>query len=79
MGQLSWADPVGGQGVQNTPENPKYRVSLQYWSESPEKITKLPSQHSMFGHYQPTSDEMAFRWWADDGPFIAVFVSSIPL
>ena len=22
---------------------------------------------------------MAFRWWADDGPFIAVFVSLIPL
>ena len=22
---------------------------------------------------------MAFRWWADDGPFIAVFVSPIPL
>ena len=33
----------------------------------PLKITKLPSEHSMLGHHR-----------VDDGPFIAVFGSSIP-
>ena len=27
---------------------------------------------------QRNAISMAFRWWADDGPFIAVFGSSIP-
>ena len=38
----------------------KYRVSLQYWSGSPEK-----SQ----------SYQVSIQCWADDGPFIAAFVS----
>ena len=34
---LTWADPEGGQGVRISPEkSQKYRVSLQYWSGSPE-------------------------------------------
>ena len=49
----------------------------------PLKITKLTSQHSKLGNHQwPASERdtisMAFRWWAYDGPFIAVFGSSIP-
>ena len=49
----------------------------------PLKITKLPSQHLMFGHHWNASEtpfkiEMAFRWRANDGPLIAVFGSYIP-
>ena len=45
----------------------------------PLKFTKLLSQHSMLDHHRPASETMAFHWRADDGLFIAVFVSSIPL
>ena len=48
----SCADPEGGEGggggrqvVRSSPlkNHKKYRVSKQYWSGSPDKITKLPS------------------------------------
>ena len=45
------------------------------------KITKLPSQHSMFGHHRHSSETpflMAFRWRANDGTLIVVFGSSFP-
>ena len=38
----------------------------------PLKITKLPSQHSMVGHWltrQQNAITKVFRWWADGGPF----------
>ena len=38
--------------------------------QDPQKITKLPSQHSMLGHQQQaskTSLKMEFRWRANDG------------
>ena len=45
----------------------------------PLKITKLPSQHSMFGHHRHASETpLAFRWRADDGPLIVVLGSSLP-
>ena len=48
----------------------------------PQKITKLPSQHSIFGHNRHASEtpglKMAFRWRADDGPLMVVFGSPIP-
>ena len=39
------------------------------------KITKLPSQHSMLGHYRPTS-QTVFKWRADDGPLLVLIGSS---
>ena len=52
----------------------KYRVSLQYWSPSP-KIHKATKQAFNVGPSsapQRNAISMAFRWWADDDPFIAV-------
>ena len=50
---MAYADPEGGGGMGSDPPPPpyeksqKYRVSMQYWTGFPNKITKLPSQHSM--------------------------------
>ena len=38
-----------GSGPPPPEKSQRYRVSLQYWSRSPEKITKLPRQHLMLG------------------------------
>ena len=48
----------GNRGSEPPPppfKNHKNRVSKQYWSRSPENH-KLPSQHSMLGHYRPASE-----------------------
>ena len=47
----------------------------------PLKITKLSSQHSILGYQWHASEtpKMLFCLRDDDGPFIAVFGSSIPL
>ena len=64
---FSCADPDGG-GRRSDPPPPRppeksqsYRVSLQYWSGSPEKITKLPSQHSILGYQWPAS-KTPLKW-----------------
>ena len=63
----------------NPPEKLKNRVSLQYWSGSPEnhKATKPALNDSILGHHRPAS-ETPFPWRADGGSFIAVFGSSLP-
>ena len=44
----------------------------------PLKIAKLPSQHSILGHYWHTS-LMRFKCWVNYGPLVMVFVwSSLP-
>ena len=48
----------------------KYRVSYQYWSGYPEKIIRLPSQHTMLGHHQHAS-ETPFKWYFAGGPMLA--------
>ena len=62
----------GGQGVQPPPppleNSQKYRVSLQYWSEFPEKSQS----------YQASIQCWAIIGPRQDGPFIAIFGSSIP-
>ena len=50
------ADPEGETGPDPPEKSQKYRVSLQYWSRSPEKITKQPCQHLILGHHQPASE-----------------------
>ena len=63
----------GGWGKGSGPPPPlkhhkKYRVSLQYWSGSPEKSQS----------FQASICPPSKRWWADDDPFKAVYGSSIP-
>ena len=48
----------------------KYRVSWQYRSRSPKKITKLPSQHSTLSHHRHAS-ETPFQWLFAAGPMMA--------
>ena len=61
----------GGTGGPDPPEkSQKYRVSWQYCPGSPEKITRLQSQHSMLGHYRSAS-ETPFK-------FTVLFGSSFP-
>ena len=68
-----------GQGVRTSPpprpeKLQKYRVSLQYWSGSPEKL-QLPIQHSMLGQHRPAS-ETPSKWRF--APQIVVFGSVLP-
>ena len=67
-----------GQGVLTTPlKNPGF---LSNTGPDPLKITKLPSQHSMLGHYRHAS-ATAFNgchWRINDDPLIVVFGSSLP-
>ena len=61
-----------GSGTPHPMNNHKNIVFLKFLSNTepdPLKITKLPSQHPLLGHHL-----MAFRWRADDGPLIEVFV-----
>ena len=56
-------------------------VHYQYWSGSHGK-SQLPRRHSMLGHHWPASKtpfKWRFRWWADDGQLLVVFVSYLPL
>ena len=48
----------------------KYRVSLKYWSGSPEKTQSYPRQHSMLVHHLPAS-KMPFQWRLAGGPMMA--------
>ena len=72
----------GGQGVRTPPleKSQNYRFSWQYWSGSP---VKRQTTKPAFNVWPPSARQrnailMAFRWWADDGRFIAVFGSFIP-
>ena len=70
----------GGQGVWIPPEKSlNYRVSLQYWSGSPEnhKATKPAVNVGPSSTHQQNAIHMAFRWRADDGPLIVIFGSSL--
>ena len=79
----TWADPEGGGTGGPDPPPPeksqKYRVSLQYWSRSLKnhKDTKPAFTVGPSSARQRNTIEMVFRWEANDGPFIAVFGSSI--
>ena len=76
------ADPEGGGGAGGLGpplKNHKNIGSPSNTGPDPFKITKLPSQHSMFGHHRHAEQNailMAFRWWADDGPILVVFGST---
>ena len=76
------ADPEGGHRVRAPPEKSrKYRVPLQITGPNPLKNHKATKPAFNFGPSsacQGNAMLMAFRWRADDGPFIEVFGSSIP-
>ena len=59
-----------GSGPPHPWKNTKIKHFLSILVRIPRKITKLPSQHSMLGHYRPASEtafgvSLAGRWWPD--------------
>ena len=53
-------------------------VRLQYRSRSPEKLQSSQARFNIGPVYGPTSETLLGRW-ADDGPPLMVFDSSLPL
>ena len=71
---------VGTVGPDPTEKLQKYRFFCNT-GRDPLKNQKATKPALMLGHHQPAR-EAPFQWRivdGDDGPFIAVFVSSIPL
>ena len=72
----SWADPEGGGGAGGPDSSPpplKNHKNIGFPSNidlDPLKITKLPSQHSMVGHY-PHASKTPFQWRFAGGPMMA--------
>ena len=76
---MSWADPEGGQGVRTPLKNHKnIGFPSKYWSGSPKnhKATK-PAFNGGPSTRQQNAISKAFRWWADGGPFLVAFWSSL--
>ena len=73
-------DPEKGEVVRTAPPPPlKNHKNIGFScniDQDPLKITKLPSQQSMMGHYRHVS-ETPFPWRADDGPLLVAFRSSL--
>ena len=70
-GKTSCADPDGGGTGSGPPlENYKNIGFLSNTGPDPLKITKLSSQHSMFGHHRPAS-ETPFKWHFAGGQLMA--------
>ena len=62
----------GGTGGPDPPPPGKSQKIglLNHTGPDPLEITKLPSQHSMLGHYRPAS-ETHFKWRFAGGPMMA--------
>ena len=63
----------GGQGFRTPTTTLKNKKNIGLPSnigQDPVRITKLPSQHSMFGHHRHAS-ETPFKWRFADGPMVA--------
>ena len=86
---MTFADPKGGGGTGGPDPPPPPPPPLKIHKNigfpgnidaDPQKITKLPSQHSTVGHYQhakPNAISMVFRWQADDGQLLVAFWTSL--
>ena len=82
---LYWIPVNGHFQVRTPPPSPlKNHQNIGFLSNTgpdPLKITKLSSQHSMFGHYRH-ANETPFKWRFAGGPMMArltvVFESSLP-
>ena len=71
-GTCPCADPEGGTGGPD-PRPLKKSQNIGFLTNTgpdPCKTTKLPSQHSMFGHHWPAS-ETPFKWHFTGGPMLA--------
>ena len=65
---MPWADPLGGQGVPTPLKNHK---NIGFPSNTDHHKATKPAFNG-----GPLST-MAFRWWADGGPFLVAFRSSL--
>ena len=54
--RFSWADPELGTGGPDPLKNHKNIGFLSNTGPDPVKISRLLSQHSMFGHHRPASE-----------------------
>ena len=69
---------VGTGGPDPLKKSQKYRVSQQYWSGSPKNhIATKPAFNGEPLTRQQNAISKAFRWWADGGPFLVAFRSSL--
>ena len=75
-------DPEGRHGVRTPPplKNHKNIEFLSNTGPDPLKFSRLPRQHPTLGHHRHASETpfKSFRWWADDGPLLVIFGSSLP-
>ena len=78
--QLTWADPEGGTGGPDPPEKHK---NIGFLSNAGPDLLKQHNASKPAFNVGPSSVRqrnaisMAFRWRADDDPFIGMFGSSI--
>ena len=75
------ADPEGGQGVRTPLKNHK-NIGFHI-NTGPDPLKKHKATKPAFNVWPPSARQrnaiqMAFRWRADDGPFIVVFGSFLP-
>ena len=82
--QQTRADPEGGgSGVRPPPSENHQNIGF-LCNTDPDpmenhKATEPAFNVGVSSACQRNAISMALRWWADDGPFIAVFGSCIPL
>ena len=64
---MPWADPEGGQGPPPPLKNHKNIGFPSNIDPDPQKVTTLPSQHSMVGHWHTTKHHfkgvLLMGWW----------------
>ena len=71
-----------GTGGPDPPDKSQNIGFLRNTGPDPLKITKLPKPAFNGGPSfarQQNANQIAFCWWANDGPYIVVFGSCIPL
>ena len=68
----------GGQGIRTSP--PPWKITKIYGFRNPWKSQSYQASIQCWTiiSAQAKRHLMAFRWWADDGPLIVVFGSSLP-
>ena len=64
----------GGAGGLDPPEKSQNIGGFSNIGPDPLKNYKIPSQHSILGHYLHASELNGVRWRDDDGPPIEVYV-----
>ena len=75
---ITWADPEGGTGGLKNKKNIGFLCNTGLDPLKNYKASKPAYNVGPSSTLQVTSISMAFRWRADDGPFLALIRSSIP-